>query len=624
VNDPDQTMSFPVIEVSSESNGASPRKALPPRETIIPPRERIIPPKDAVPSRPVTGSQAEPLHFEPFRFEPTVFGAIWRYRFMVIALAILGLVVGIGYSLKPAKIYRSQASITVPQQVSLQGAQADAGQYLDSQVLLLQSETVAQLAAKIANSTLHSKVLSTSNFFGVGSSLEISPPTTAAPGAYGATVVSVSFGGPTPQIAQVGTNAVLQAYDQTREATVKSQDNAVITGLSNAIGATNFQLTSLAKQGVSVYTQSLQQQLLTQRAALINQRTQAVVNEQIDLAQQPSQTTATLPGKPANHKWSLDGGAGLIFGFLIGSAIAYARDARRRRKIADRQDPAPIYGVPLVGEIPAFDATRTRRRNGTAVDGLLPVVADPRSAAAEAFRFAAGSVERIRATVPDQTLSVAFVAPNAGAGKSTVVANIALALAEGGARVLVVDADAGELAARLLPHDASVTAGLEQVLSGQQSLAECVRPSQVNSAVAVLGPGSLARGRVMGVARSAAMATVLTEAKESYDVVLIDSPALLQVADATEMVAAANRVIVVVSVDEPVRDHRDMVSRLRLIGVDLLGYIYNQASTRPSRRTFAATVHAPGQPSTAYRRSQPLPASQLTPTVASTKSPPHG
>ena len=622
MNDSDQTMSLPVIEVSSESNGASPRKALPARETIIPPKEVIIRPKDAVPSRPVTAPQAEPLHFEPFRFEPTVFGAIWRYRFMVIALAILGLVAGVGYSLKPAKIYRSEASITVPQQVSLQGNQADAGQYLDSQVLLLESKTVAQLAVKIANSNLHGQVLSTSDFFGGESSLEILPPTTSAPGTYGATVVVVSFGGPTPQIAQVGTDAILQAYDQTRQATVKSQDNAVITGLSTAIGATNFQLSNLARQGASVYTQSLQQQLLAQRAALINQRTQAVVNEQIDLAQRPSQTTATLPVKPANHKWTLDGGAGFIIGLLIGSAIAYARDARRRRKIADRQDPSPIYGVPLVGEIPAFDATRTHRWNRTAVDGSLPVVADPRSEAAEAFRFAAGSVERIRATVPDQVLSVVFVAPNAGAGKSTVVANLALALAESGTRVLVVDADAGELAARLLPHDASVTAGLEQVLSGHQSLVECVRSSQVNSGVAVLGPGSLARGRVMGVARSAAMATVLTEAKESYDVILIDSPALLQVADATEVVAAANRVIVVVSADERVRDHRDMVSRLRLIGVDLMGYIYNQASTRPSRRTFAATVHEPGQPSPANRRSRS--ASQSSATAASTKSPPHG
>ena len=57
----------------------------------------------------------------------------------------------------------------------------------------------------------------------------------------------------------------------------------------------------------------------------------------------------------------------------------------RRRQIAGRQDPAAIYGVPMIAEIPAFKAR----------GGLLPMADDPHSAAAEAFRFAAVSVERI-------------------------------------------------------------------------------------------------------------------------------------------------------------------------------------------------------------------------------------
>ena len=78
----------------------------------------------------------------------------------------------------------------------------------------------------------------------------------------------------------------------------------------------------------------------------------------------------------------------------------------------------------------------------------------------------------------------------AGVGKSMVVANLALAIAEGGTRVLAVDADAGDgsLTARLLlgtPADD----GLEQVLAGQQPLDDCIQPSPLNDAVAVLGPG---------------------------------------------------------------------------------------------------------------------------------------
>ena len=128
--------------------------------------------------------------------------AVRRYRVMVFAVAILGFVVGVGYSLMQPKVYRAQAFITMPQQVSLQVQQANSGQYLDGQVLLLQSQSVAQRAATIANATLHSNSLTSSDFFGTGSSLQISPPTTAAPGAYGATVVGVSFAASTAQIAR--------------------------------------------------------------------------------------------------------------------------------------------------------------------------------------------------------------------------------------------------------------------------------------------------------------------------------------------------------------------------------------------------------------------------------------
>ena len=74
-----------------------------------------------------------------------------------------------------------------------------------------------------------------------------------------------------------------------------------------------------------------------------------------------------------------------------------------------------------------------------------------------------------------------------------IVANLALAIAEGGTRVLVVDADAagGGLTARLLPGTPAAD-GFEQVLAGQQAVADRVQPSPLNGAVAVLGSGPAA------------------------------------------------------------------------------------------------------------------------------------
>src|ERR1700761_2592045 len=111
--------------------------------------------------------------------EPTVFGAVRRYWILVLTVALLGALASVGYSLTTAKFYRSYASITLPMPVSLQGQQPDPAQYLDSQVLLLQSQAVAQRAAAIANGQLGSTELTAGDFSGAGSKLAINPPVTA-------------------------------------------------------------------------------------------------------------------------------------------------------------------------------------------------------------------------------------------------------------------------------------------------------------------------------------------------------------------------------------------------------------------------------------------------------------
>jgi Mrp family chromosome partitioning ATPase len=104
--------------------------------------------------------------------------------------------------------------------------------------------------------------------------------------------------------------------------------------------------------------------------------------------------------------------------------------------------------------------------------------------------------------------------------------------------------------------------------------------SPVKDEVAVLGSAP-APWRVTGAARLQAVHDLLAEAKASYDLVLIDSPALLQVASAAEVVEAADAAIIVPSPHELIQDHLEMVDRLNLLGSDVIGYIYNRAPARP-------------------------------------------
>ncbi len=524
MNDPDKTMSFPVVEISAALNGTSPRSASPPGDKLM--------------NNPTIGADVDPT-----RFEPTVFGAARRYRLLVVAVAILAMVAAAGYSLHKPKVYQAEANVTVPLPDT---SQADPGQYLDSQVLLLESQGVAQQAATIANRELGANRLNTSNFYGSGASLRVVPPSTASPGSYGASIVAVSFKGSSPEIAQVGLNAVLQAFDEAVASAIKSQANATIAGIDQAISQTSN---------------------AAQQAALLTQETQTVVNEQTDLARTP--TAAFGPTTRVNDKWAVDGAIGLVVGLMVGAALAYAL-AVRKRKIAGRQDAGLIYGVPMIAETPAF-----RAKSG------LPVSADPYSPVAEAFRFAASSVERV-CTARAVPQSLAFVSPLAGAGKSTVVANLALAMAEGGTRLLVVDADPIDdgVTSRLLPG-ADASKGFEQVLRGQVALADCIHASPLNEAIAVLGSGAMEPRPVTGAARARAARALLARAKASFNIILVDTPGLLEVAGTAELVDAADAVIVVVNPDERIPDHLEMRDWLKPSGTEVVGYVYNRAPFRP-------------------------------------------
>ena len=405
---------------------------------------------------------------------------------------------------------------------------------------------------------MQSNSLSVGDFSASGGSVSITPPIGASAGSYGSSIVDVWFTAPNARVAQVGANSLLQAFSDVRSATTAAQFKNAIAGIDSAINETTDPV---------------------QRAALEGQRTQQLVNEQIDLAQLPTVSWANEPAGPASGGSKKAAVLGLVIGFVIGVALAYVR-ASRRRGFSDRQDPAALYGVPLIGEIPAFETEKALRSNGTAASGL-PVSASPHSAVAEAFRFTAGSLERIRAERGPR-LSLVFVSPLADAGKSMVVANLALAIADGGTRVLAVDADTGDgdLTARLLPG-IPVGGGLEQVLAGQQQLLGRIQASPLNDAVSVLASGPPLQRRVTGAARSKAASALLDTAKSSFDVVLIDSPALLQVADAAELVDASDAAIIVLGPNGLIRDHLEMVDRLKLIGTDVAGYIYSQAPMPP-------------------------------------------
>jgi Mrp family chromosome partitioning ATPase len=532
---------------------------------------------------------------DQFRFEPTLFSAVRRYPAVVIAVMLVGAAFGVAYSLVVPEQYRASAGMTVPQPVS--GQQDSNDEYLDSQVLLLQSEDVAKRATITANRAIGANLLSEDDFVGDRKSVEITPPDKASPGTYGASTITISFTWTDPRIAQIGANAVAQAFDEARSADITAQSQAAIAGIERAIADAQNQ---------------------NQRADLIGQRTTAAVDREIDLARHPMISPAVLPELPTNGNTKQAAALGLLVGLVLGALLAFFR-AGRRAGLDDRLDPVAVYGVPLIGTIPTPGAEHRGRIAASGNADSLPMSNKADSEAAESYRFVAGALERIRASRISRQ-SVVFISPQTGANTSVVVANVALALADGGLRVLVVDADPAGGLTGLLRDDTGAD-GFEQVLAGERRAADCIRPSKLNPSVSVLGAGSPTARRTTGTAYTKIVGPLLAELGDSYDIVLIDSPALLRMADSPALVVAADAAVVVVGAHELVRDHREMADRLDLIGTDLLGYVYCAGPTRAFRRsvrsaradrTTAVPAAAP-QPSGEPAEPEPKPAFEPEP-----------
>jgi receptor protein-tyrosine kinase len=257
---------------------------------------------------------------------------------------------------------------------------------------------------------------------------------------------------------------------------------------------------------------------------------------------------------------------------LAGVGLAYLLSSRRRI-FHDRTEPEAFLGAPLLADIPDFAEEGLKTR--------LPVRESPRSAAAEAFRFATASLELKLAS--QQAKSLVVISATLGTGKSTVLANLALAAAREGNRVLLIDADFGnqDLTALLTGSASALTDGLTDVISAGLPFTQAIRSIDV-------GPDGvlslLSRGRQPVVAadllRSPKVKQLFDTVREEFDLVLVDAPPLLQVAYASTLAAYVDGAMVIVGHRQSTALIEETRSRLTLIGATVFGYLYNRSPLR--------------------------------------------
>ena len=296
-------------------------------------------------------------------------------------------------------------------------------------------------------------------------------------------------------------------------------------------------------------------------------------------------------------------------GALIGAGVAYWL-SQRRRLVDNRLTPQNVLEAPLLARVPRFPGRGTWGQSDGAEDAaMLAVLNDPASAQAEAFRVIVGVLmQRLEMAKNPQRGSaaawmldaergpiIAVCSSMIGEGKTVVAANTALAAGRAGLRTALVDADFGtQDAVRLMstvPHHGRSVGLTEVVLDGVR-LEDAITDIDVGVGGSV---GLLGRGRVDVAAPellgSKAAGSVLTQLAGLYDVVIVDLPPLLEVAYATSFIQKADLALVVVRHESPLDNLTDLRSRLDLIGVDALGYVYSDA---PGRRRSLLRRPSPG------------------------------
>lgn len=265
-----------------------------------------------------------------------------------------------------------------------------------------------------------------------------------------------------------------------------------------------------------------------------SQEVEVVVNQNVGNARVVSM--ALLPNKAAS-KITLNLALGGFLGILLSVGIVLMLEAMDR-SLKTIEQAQQLFAYPLLGTIPQFGQ---KSKAGDAESRVkLPVRDNPYSTANSAFEMLQTNLDF---TVFDKQLTViAVVSSTPGEGRSFVAANLAVAKAHMGHKVLLVDADMRHSCQQeiwKLPN----LVGLSNVLVGQAEFSRTTQEVLVNLDVLTVGTIPPNPAALLGSQR---MSLLIQEAVQNYDCVIIDTPALSLFGDALILSKMADGILLVV------------------------------------------------------------------------------
>ena len=294
---------------------------------------------------------------------------------------------------------------------------------------------------------------------------------------------------------------------------------------------------------------------------MVGAKTTAYVQQLYEAYGLESLDPASAPRSPVKPNIKLNLALAAVLGLALGAGLAFLAEHLDTRLHTSEQIQA-VTESPILGQIPT-GRNRGRQMTHFLGDGYY----------IEAFLRLRTHLFTLDQELPLKTVLVTSAQPEEG--KSTIVAHLAMSIAQSGRKAIAVDCDLRRPALHKI-FDLPNGIGLSNILLQEATLAEAVQSNKL-SKVQVLTSGPLPPTPISELLCSPQMTALIEELTQQFDMVLIDTPSFLAVTDAAVLAPVADGVLLVVGRAQ-IRREALRAARLQLADAkaSLLGVVVNR------------------------------------------------
>ena len=289
----------------------------------------------------------------------------------------------------------------------------------------------------------------------------------------------------------------------------------------------------------------------------------------------------------------LGAAVGLVFGVGIAFFLEYLDTS-----VKSLEDVERYLQVPVLAVIPK-DVGILHKQSGMSPD-------------AEAYRILRTNIEFNRKNPEDNSITV--VSGGAGEGKSTTLVNLAYVCAQGGYTTLMIDADLRRPTVHTF-FDINNSVGLTNYLTTDLMLEDVILQTPVDNLYFM--PSGILPSDAAGILNSRRMSELIADVKQRFDLILIDSPPILGVSDASVLASEVDLTMIVV---QHRKLPRNMLLRVKQavenVGGSVIGVILNNVDVRSDSQyqyyTSYYTYYAPADSHSAKAQQPQTPAASVS------------